>query len=137
MNRDTFNVAVESLPYGKKLPNAVYIYVGEEVPAPNEISVFLDRLRSTIDFPDGFNVLKLGRRDFKLSLLSYPEFFSDPHPALCKAMQIDLNTGKIQRTKYSGRPNPPILHRKEAFLPPGHPKILEFSGSYVLSCHDV
>ncbi len=50
----------------------------------------------------------------------YPEFEKSPLPALAEAVIIDLVTSKIRRADYRSRPNPPILHRKETFLPPGH-----------------
>ena len=64
---------------------------------------------------------RAGWRTRRLSFLSYPDFESDPHPALRHAITIDLAMGKARHTDYAGNANPPILHRKEAFLPAGHP----------------
>jgi len=62
----------------------------------------------------------------KVSLLSYPDFLTDPHPALRHAITIDLISGKARRTDYAKNSNPPILHRKESFLPPSHPLRSQF-----------
>ncbi len=68
-----------------------------------------------------FNLLKWGTRELKLSFLSYPTFRDEAHPALQEAVSIDLASGQVRRVSYAGRSNPPILHRKETFLPEGHP----------------
>jgi DNA phosphorothioation-associated putative methyltransferase len=38
-----------------------------------------------------------------------------------------LATGKVRRDDYRDRANPPILHRKETFLPPDHPARARFA----------
>jgi DNA phosphorothioation-associated putative methyltransferase len=68
----------------------------------------------------GFNVVKLFRREFRISLLDYPGFSAEPHPALRRSRTCDLATGQTRDFDYAKSPNPPILHRKEAMLPPGH-----------------
>jgi hypothetical protein len=73
-----------------------------------------------------FNLVKLRTDELKLSFLAYPEFETDPHPALRHALSIDLATGKARHTDYAGNANPPILHRKETFLAPGHPLQSQF-----------
>ena len=70
-----------------------------------------------------FNVIKFRTDELKISFLSYPRFFDDPHPALRHAITIDLVRGKARHTDYADNPNPPILHRKEAFLPAEHPDL--------------
>ena len=57
----------------------------------------------------------------KLSYLVYPDFESDPHPALLRSIRINLRTRQIESTDYAQSANPPILHRKEAFLLNDHP----------------
>jgi DNA phosphorothioation-associated putative methyltransferase len=74
-----------------------------------------------------WNLLKVHTREAAITFLTYPEFASDPHPALAEATKINLNTGTVVRSDYRGRVNPPILHRKEAFLPPNDPRIPAFA----------
>lgn len=76
---------------------------------------------------EGWNLLKLHTREYAITFLSYPDFDENPHPALVHATKINLNSGRIVRTDYSDRANPPILHRKETFLPPGDPRIEKFA----------
>jgi hypothetical protein len=58
----------------------------------------------TIAFQIGleFNVIKFRTDEFKVSFLAYPAFFDDAHPALLKALTLDLVTGKMRCTEYAG-----------------------------------
>ena len=40
---------------------------------------------------------------------------------------MDLISGKVRRDDYRRRENPPILHRKETFLPADHPLHSKFA----------
>src|SRR5207253_4050280 len=64
------------------------------------------------------NLIKLHRLSGKVSYLVYPDFETDPHPALLRSVQRNLRTREIDCLEYAGSANPPILHRKEAFLRP-------------------
>ena len=74
-----------------------------------------------------FHVVKFRTDELKISFLSYPDFFVEAHPALRHAVTLDLVTGKARHTNYAGNVNPPILHRKETFLPLDHPQRVEFT----------
>ena len=63
----------------------------------------------------------------RLSFLSYSDFFDVAHPALRSALSVDLLTGKSLVSDYRNSLNPPILHRKELLLPPGHESIPTFA----------
>ena len=70
-----------------------------------------------------FNVVKLDRRS-RISFLLY-EDFTEPFPALLKALSCDTTTGKSRLSDYSQSSNPPILHRKELLLPKDDPLVPE------------
>jgi DNA phosphorothioation-associated putative methyltransferase len=70
---------------------------------------------------DGANLVKVHRRTGKLSYLVYPDFEDDPHPALLRCVRLNLRTRQIECYDYAGSASPPVLHRKESFLHPGHP----------------
>jgi DNA phosphorothioation-associated putative methyltransferase len=53
--------------------------------------------------------------------LAYPAFETDPHPALLRSIKLNLRSRAIESIDYARSANPPILHRKETFLPPDHP----------------
>lgn len=56
-----------------------------------------------------------------LSYLAYPDFDSDPHPALQASLQVNLQTGEVSPRDYSQTANPFILHRKETFVTSDYP----------------
>ena len=72
--------------------------------------------RQLHDEPLAFNVVKLDARSC-VSFLWYGEFESAAFPTLVAALTCDMSRGTARRTDYSGRRNPPILHRKELLLP--------------------
>ena len=121
-----YKAALEELKFGKVLPTAVYVIADDSIALPKILEELVNRLRSRLEFDDSFNVIKLGSRELKVSFLSYPEFFTDPHPHLSESVGVNLVTGKVRRTQYGHRENPPILHRKETFLPNDHPDIPKF-----------
>jgi DNA phosphorothioation-associated putative methyltransferase len=63
----------------------------------------------------------------KISYLHYPDFDTDPHPALRSSMQADLQGLYVGYRDYSGAANPPILHRKETFVAPDYPLYQKFA----------
>lgn len=70
-----------------------------------------------------FNVVKLDACN-RISFLVY-EPFNIAFPTLLATESCDLATSTVRRVRYAGRPNPPILHRKELLLPADHPLVPE------------
>lgn len=119
---------IHRIPYGKKLPGALYIA------RPTDWSTLSPELAATIERamiaakPDPeWNLLKLHTDQVAISFLTYPDFDADPHPALAEAVKINMNSGTISKTDYRKRANPPILHRKETFLPANDPRVPIFT----------
>lgn len=73
-----------------------------------------------------FNVIKFAQTENSVSLLYYPDFFDDPFPALSRAWTVHLTTRSVKERNYDGSYNPPILHRKELFLPASHPHVPKY-----------
>jgi DNA phosphorothioation-associated putative methyltransferase len=121
-----FKSAVCNLPLGKRLPTAVYLHIDAFIEVGEELRTLVLALRKERDAEDKCNLLKLHLAHPKISFLSYPDFDEDPHPALKRSITIDLLTGRSRVTSYENSSNPPILHRKEAFLAPGDPRIEVF-----------
>jgi len=127
LNAQAYREAVLDLPFGKRLPTAIYVHWDGFLSMPLLLQKVLGQLRSEYDPSADCNLVKFFVREMKLSLLSYPEFESDAHPCLVRSVTIHLATGKIRDISYLNRNNPPILHRKETFLPPGDPRIENFA----------
>lgn len=123
-----FSSCISSLPYGKKLPGALYITRPTDwsTLAP-ELAVTIERAMIASKPDPEWNLLKLHTDQVAISFLTYPDFDSDPHPALAEAVKINMNSGSISKTDYRKRANPPILHRKETFLPPNDSRIPEYA----------
>src|SRR5260370_5317481 len=126
--KHTFCVLEKGVSYGKKLPVAVYIFRPRQKDVTPALWETLARAELAARPDQAWNLLKLHTREFALTFLSYSNFDFDPHPVLAEATKINLNTGWIVRTDYRRRANPPILHRKEAFLPPDDPRIPAYAG---------
>ncbi len=73
-----------------------------------------------------FNIIKFSQNENSVSLLHYPDFFDDPFPTLSRVWTVDLTTQSVKERSYEGAHNPPILHRKELFLPASHPRVPEY-----------
>jgi DNA phosphorothioation-associated putative methyltransferase len=125
MTVDEYCAAVARLPFGKKLPEALYVYlIDGDLPEP--LRSLVDSLRQRLQLTDAFNVIKFST-DFAVSFLEYRDFLTDPHPALAKAIRVNLAAGKVKELQYDIRVNPPILHRKETLLPLDHPDRSRFA----------
>lgn len=73
-----------------------------------------------------FNVVKFALTEDAVSLLDYPNFFDEAFPALRHVWKVNLVKCSVIERSYSDSDNPPILHRKELFLPATHPRIPEY-----------
>jgi len=120
MNVAMFVSCVQSLPFGKKLPRATYVYAPDGAVLPPELGQVIQRLRDDLGLAADFNILKF-LHDGGVSFLKYPRFYELPHPELRESVRVSLVTGKVSRSHYGSDGNPPILHRKEAFVPADNP----------------
>ncbi len=121
MTRREFEQALSDLPFGKRLPTAVYILREFVDLIGCELRAIIDNASIVHSIGPEYNVLKFNGAAFSVSFLSYPEFWQSPHPALVSALVVNLASGRLTRQEFQERSNPPILHRKEAFLPDAHP----------------
>ncbi|MGB6222593.1 DNA phosphorothioation-associated putative methyltransferase [Haloferula sp.] len=122
MTATEYRAALRDLPYGKRLPGAVYLVDPGDDPEglPSALRITVGELRKRLEIDDSFNLLKFHIASPKISFLSYPDFERKPHPELKEAVIVDLISGKVRRDDYRARANPPILHRKETFIPVDH-----------------
>lgn len=127
MNFEIYKQMVAELPIGKRLPDAVYLHESCLPELPPTISKFIQALANEYGHDFSWNVAKLFRKDFKISLLSYPEFFENSYPELSASLTIDLVRGQARKSSYQESNNPPILHRKETLIPPHHEAYRQFA----------
>ncbi len=87
---------------------------------PSVLQKFIPAVARAVNLPDDqWNLIKLFKNEFRLSLLNYPNFYSDSYPALEQSLNIDLSKLSHKVTCYRSSDNPPILHRKETMILPG------------------
>jgi DNA phosphorothioation-associated putative methyltransferase len=118
---------LRQLPYGKTLPTAVYLHRDTPACQTGALAEILRLLIHRHSIEPDFNVVKFRTDAPRISFLEYQDFDDDPHPALRKAIAIDLVSGRSYATSYHDNLNPPILHRKELLLAPNDPRIPEFA----------
>ena len=118
---------VGSLQFGKKLPDAVYLHESYLESAPPELTSFVSEIASKYGSTMNWNVVKLSRRDFKISLLTYPEFDDDSYPRLKSSLTIDLVRSNVRLISFAESDNAPILHRKETLVSSDYPHYEHFA----------
>ena len=96
---------------GKKLPNALYVHISAIACLSPQLQECERQARSLLPKESKFTLIKFNYEQPKISYLFYPEFDTDPHPALYQSIQVDLQTKTTQQRDYYQSPNPPILHR--------------------------
>jgi DNA phosphorothioation-associated putative methyltransferase len=106
---------------GKLLAEALYVHTSGVPTLPPLLRVYEGCARAYIGVVDGANVVKLHRRVPQISYLAYPTFDRDPHPALTGSLVVHLQTLQVRYVDYRTADSPPILHRKETFVPADYP----------------
>jgi len=92
-----YRQAMDALPFGKRLPGAVYLIdPGEDSRIPSLLRITVAELRKRLEIGPEFNLLKFHTASPEISFLAYPDFEKDPHPALKEAVIVDLVTGKTR-----------------------------------------
>lgn len=112
---------------GKKLPDGLYIHESALEQLPPILRIYEGCARGYIGRVEGANVIKLNRREPKITYLQYPDFESDPHPTLKSSLSVHLQTFRVKSREYGHFKNPPILHRKDTLLHPVHPLHSKFA----------
>jgi DNA phosphorothioation-associated putative methyltransferase len=112
---------------GKKLPAALYVHISALNHLDRDLQAYEQLARILLPSSYTFTLIKFSYDQPKISYLLYPDFDSDPHPALHTSIQVNLELGTTQQRDYSTSNNPPILHRKETFITPDYPKYQEFA----------
>ena len=118
--------ACHGAPFGKLLPEALYVHIDGVAELPVELRLYEGCARGFLGTVPGATLVKLRRDDAKVSYLSYPRFDEDPHPALTESVSVDLRTFRVRQRDYGGQSNPPVLHRKELFVPATYPRRATF-----------
>ncbi|HHG3222950.1 TPA: DNA phosphorothioation-associated putative methyltransferase [Vibrio parahaemolyticus] len=119
MDFQSFKQLVKQIHIGKQLPDAVYLHRDAMSEIPPELRKFIPAVAQAVNLPDNqWNLIKLFKKEFRLSLLNYPTFYTDSYPALEQSLNVNLSKLSHKVTCYRSSENPPILHRKETMILP-------------------
>jgi DNA phosphorothioation-associated putative methyltransferase len=113
---DAIDAACKRSSVGKLLPEDLYVHRRALDSLEPLLRIYEGCGRAYLGEIEGANIIKIHRRSDKLSYLVYPDFDTDPHPALLRSVRVNLRTRQIESSDYSQSANPPVLHRKETFL---------------------
>ncbi len=117
MDAQLFIKLVKEIKIGKQLPDAIYLHKDAFAAIPKTLQGFIPAVAKALNINDSdWNLVKLFKKEFRLSLLNYPDFYNDSYPALAKSINVDLNKLSHRITEYVQSENPPILHRKETMV---------------------
>lgn len=117
MNFENYKKFIKQIPTGKQLPDSIYVHNSALSDVPEHLINVLAKISAALKIPDSdWNILKLYKRDFKVTFLNYPDFESYSYPALQQSYTVDLTKLSVRKASYEKSDNPPILHRKETFV---------------------
>ena len=123
---ESIRAAVREAPFGKKMPAFFYFHADGLDALPIDLRLYEGCARMYLGRVQGANIIKLGLRERTVSYLHYPDFDSQGHPALSESLSVDLQTFRTHWAGFADRENPPILHRKELFVPIDYPDRQKF-----------
>lgn len=123
---DAINKACLSAPFGKLTSEALYVHADYVAELPALLRVYQGAARQITGDVEDAVLLKLNRLKPQVSFLVYPAFESDPHPAIESSIVAKLGAIRVKYRHFGDSTNPPILHRKELFVPSSHPSYGKF-----------
>ncbi len=122
-----FKALVKQVKMGKHLPEAIYFHESTMGSLPRALQSVIYNVVEALKIEDSeWNLVKVYKRDFKLSFLHYPDFEHYAYPPLHQSITVDLQRLTHRKANYSKSENPPILHRKETFVSDSHPQADEY-----------
>ena len=122
MDPKAFESLVNSLSVGKNLPDSVYLHHSALAIVDKGLQSLVLAISKAVKLKaNDWNIVKLYKRNYKISFLLYPTFDSYPYPNLARSYTVDLSKLEVRKADYTKSLNPPILHRRETFISSDHP----------------
>lgn len=121
------NKACNEAAFGKLTPEALYVHVDYVSDLPPLLRVYEGAARTISGNVDDATLVKINRLKPQVSFLIYPAFDTDPHPALEASLVAKLGEIRLKHRYFGDSDNPPILHRKDSFVPDTYPGFAKFS----------
>ena len=78
MNEELFAELVTQIKIGKQLPDAIYLHRDALNALPKVLVQFIPAVAKAVNLDDeNWNLIKIFKKEFRLSLLHYPDFYTD------------------------------------------------------------
>lgn len=126
-NLEVIEERCKSSAIGQKLSNSLWVHVSAIEALDPLLRLYEGYTSRTIGRPQEANVVKFHFRKPKISYLFYPNFDTDPHPALHTSMEIDLRDLHPHYWDYDPNDNPPLLHQKDSMVTADYPLYGKFA----------
>ena len=120
-NQEAIEVACRSATFGKLTPEALYVHVAGLSQAPAILRIYTGCAEALTGRVNEATILKMHRLKPQVSFLVYPDFDRIPHPTLQASIVSRIREQAVSYKNFSNRENPPLLHRKESFVPEDYP----------------
>ncbi len=115
--------AVDETSLGKHTQGSVYFHASTLDHLPGIAQAAIEHAMALPNFHiRSVDVFKFSLSAPKMSLLSYPYFWSEPFPSIWSSCPIDLSTGKVKHLNFKQGDTTAIIHRKEEMILPSHPR---------------
>jgi DNA phosphorothioation-associated putative methyltransferase len=126
-NLDVVAERCQNSAIGKKLANSLWVHVSALDALDPILRLFEGCASRTIGRPAEANVIQFHCRKPQITYRAYPDFDTDPHPALHSSMQIDLRDLHVHYRDYDPEDNPPLLHCKDQMVQADYPLYEKFA----------
>ena len=126
-NAKAIDAACQRSAVGQLIDNALTVHESALDSLEPLLRIYEGCARALVGNIEGANLIKLHRFSGKVSYIAYPDFEKDPCPAIQLRVKVSLRSLNIDVFDYSEWPNPPLLFRKDEFLPGEHPQKMLFS----------
>lgn len=126
-NSEVIRLVARGATVGKQTPTALYVHRSGIDSLPAVLRVYEGCAQVLAGTIETANIIKLAVAEPQISYLAYPRFDKDAHPTLASAVVVNLHRLTVTLRNYIGSANPPVLHRKEDFLPVDHPRRVLYS----------
>ncbi|MGD1808234.1 DNA phosphorothioation-associated putative methyltransferase [Dapis sp. BLCC M126] len=112
---------------GYKSANYLLVHVSAVAKLDPLLRLYEGCANRTIGALNEATIVKFRHKLPIISYLFYPDFDQEAHPVLHTTMNIDLRDLSVSYEDYTNEYNPPILHRKDAFVTPDYPHYEKFA----------
>ncbi len=120
--QDQLDQALARSVIGKRLPDALYVHVTALRSLDPVLRVYEGCARVLVGQVETASIVKMQRIERRVAYLAYPDFDTQPHPELRFSLRVDLRSFDVKFRDFSESTNPPLLHRKEAFVTADYPR---------------